>query len=514
MQCLHSRSVATFIGLLLMLFGHVEATGFEPAQWQREGWISDFESGLKQARSTDRPAFVYFDAGWCSWCQQYTRDVLETAAVRSALARHFVRLVVDYDARPDLMRRYGGKGLPFTVVLSPEGAVLDQFVGVLPPEDLVKLLDAVARSGSPRVEGSAPGAVLHQPVALDRKGYADFRTAYLRHLESLYDPARETISGQFETGVTFRRASLLAWLYLMDQGLWQDRIPLAARAERQRLWDSLDKGFFNFVDPTRGDYLESSKLLEINAWLAAWQAQVGVHDPQARLVAEQAWHYLRDVLWDQVHGGFFQSQLADNAYYALPPQERSRRPVPPVDRAKRTDTNAQAVWALLRLGRATGNEEAVGHAAQTMNFLLREMWRDGRLYHLWRNGRLSSPDLPHSWFWVLAAGAELEKVCPDSWRRQQLAAIAGSAGRWLEQRMRDPDAAPLDIELAGLVAWTAGQRERYPVLPVGARDWALAQLRIEAETSPDEPVIGLWAWEARLEDEENADEFSASLMRK
>ena len=133
-----------------------------------------------------------------------------------------------------------------------------------------------------------------------------------------------------------------------------------------------------------------------------------------------------------------------------------------------------------------------------MDFLLREMWRDGRLYHLWRDGRLFSPDLPHSWFWVLAAGAELEQVRPDRIRRQQLAAIAATARRWLEQRMRDVPAARIDNELAGLIALTAGHRARYPGLPSGARDWALSQLRIETETPPDEPVIGLWAWEKRL----------------
>lgn len=81
---------------------------------------------------------------------------------------------------------------------------------------------------------------------------------------------------------------------------------------------------------------------------------------------------------------------------------------------------------------------------------------------------------------------------------QALTALSVVAWRWLAQRMRDVPAARLDNKLAGLIAPTAGRPDIYPRLPAGAREWALRQLRIEAETPPDEPVIGLWAWEEKL----------------
>lgn len=496
-----SRSIPLLgcLGLLLLLIAQPAAANFASAHWERQGWITSFETGLEHARATGRPAFVYFDAKWCSWCQQYQRDTLAQPAVRTALARHFVRVAVDFDARPDLMRHYGGKGLPFTVVLSPNGAVLNRFTGVVQPQDLLDMLGAMVQSAAqPTSLPLTPDDALHQVSLLDRRGYEAFRAAYLRHLESLYDPARETLVGQFATGTTFKRSAPLAWIYLMEQGLWTERVLRAAGAERQRLWDQHDSGFFNFVDPTRADYLESSKLLEINAWMAAWQAQAGAHDPQARRNALQTWFYLRDVLWDKARGGFLQAQLADNAYYARTPAERPKRRAPPVERVKRTDTNAQAIWALLRLGRYTGNKEVIDYAAQTMDFLLREMWHDGHLYHLWRGGQRVTPDLPHGMFWVLVAGAELERAHPQRWRRERLTAISEVAGRWLTQRMRDVPANRIDNELAGLIAKTTGYRNLYPQLPGQAREWALRQLRIEAETPPDEPVIGLWAWEEKL----------------
>ncbi len=499
---LAARGRSSFLMLLAGLLGWLaappEVAAFERAAWEQAGWITEYEAGMARARAGGNPAFVYFDAAWCSWCQQYKRDTLGQRALRTLLARDFVRVAVDSDARPDLMRRFDGKGLPFTLVLAPDGGVLARFVGVMRPQDLAAMLGTLARQPTALVARHAPDAVLHRVASLDHPGYAAFRAAYLQHLESLYEPTRAALSGRFETGTSHKRTSVLAWLYLMEQGLWGERAVQAARAERRRLWDPLDTGFFNFVDPGRDDYLESSKLLEANAWMAAWQAQVGLHDPEARQTAQLTRFYLREVLWDRARGGFFQAQVADNAYYAMTPTERLRHPAPPLDRAKRADTHAQTAWALTRVGRYGGDERATDDAARALDFVLGSLWRDGRLYHLWRDGQLSAPDQPHDWFWVLAAGAEVERARPDRDRRARLDAIADRAGRWLAQRMRGTPVLPLDNELAGLIAWVAGQPAMQSRLPAGARDWALRQLRIEAETPPDELVIGLWAWQARL----------------
>ncbi|MFP5409818.1 MAG: thioredoxin family protein [Gammaproteobacteria bacterium] len=482
---------AAWIACVLACVALSDAAAFSRAEWERAGWLTAFEAGLTDARRSGRPVFVYFDAAWCSWCQQYKRDTLDRPAVRAALARGFVRVAVDADARPDLMRRYGGKGLPFTLVLAPDGAVRTHFVGVMPAPDLVALLGALPPAVQP-----ATGEVLHRVTALDRRGYEAFRAAWLQHLDRLYDPARHALAAPFETGTTHKRTPVLAWLYLMDHGLWRERVAAAGRAERTRLWDALDTGFFNFVDPGRDDYLESSKLLEANAWMAAWQAQLGVHDAAARHVAQATRYFLDEVLRDRAQGGHFQAQVADNAYYALKPAERLRRTAPPLDRAKRADTHAQTAWALLRLAQFGEDAQAVDDAARTLDFVLATFWRDGRLYHAWRDGVVSVSDQPHTWFWVLAAGSAVERARPDPARRAALDAIARMAGAWLAGEMRQPPR--LDNELAGLIAWSAGQPPYAERLPAGARDWALRQLRIEVETPPDELVIGLWAWEAAL----------------
>ncbi len=474
------------------------------AAWRPAGWEADFEAARDRAHAAGKPLFVYFDAEWCSWCQQYKRDTLDKPAVQRELVRHFVPVVVDFDARPDLVQRFGGKGLPFTVILAPEGAVLNRFVGVVTPADLLDLLRA-ARTTRVPAPASAPPLVVSEPVrvrTLDRTGFERLRAAWLERVEALYDPERGTLAGRFETGATSKRPSPLTWIYLYERGLWPvERIRRAAQAERERLWDRLDGGFFNFLDPARAEYLETSKLLEANAWLVAWQAVLGEVDPAARASARAGWFYLRAVLWDAEHGGFFQAQVADNRYYGLAPRERLRRRPPRVPRLKRADTNAEAVFALVRAAHASPaaaaglQRELLAYAAHSLDFVLERMTAGGRLFHLWEAGRLSVPALPQDLFWLLAAAEALERAHPAWGGHPHLTLVADEARRWLETNLSESaqDVAP-DNVLAGLVAWTA-PRWRWPA-PV--RDRALRRLVLEAETAPDELVLGLMAFERAL----------------
>lgn len=123
-------------------------------EWQRLGWVVGFERGLEQARVRNRPAFVYFDAAWCSWCHRYQAETLDESSVRAVLARDFVPVVVDYDARPDLVERYRARGLPYTLILAPDGRVLNGFAGILSAPDLLDVLARTKEGASPRTTPS------------------------------------------------------------------------------------------------------------------------------------------------------------------------------------------------------------------------------------------------------------------------------------------------------------------------------------------------------------------------
>ncbi|QKT02488.1 thioredoxin family protein [Ectothiorhodospiraceae bacterium 2226] len=463
-------------------------------------WVDGFEPGMEVARERGVPAFVYFDAYWCSWCHQYERETLSRPEVQRFLDREFVPVKVDYDSRPDLVQRFGGRGLPFTVVLSPQGELLTRFVGVLQPEDLVEVLQRLPRPG----EAQPPLARVER---VDAEGLEAVREAWLDHLESLYDPFLQTLAGRFETGVTLKRPSPRAWIWLRDVEGWDEREREAAHTEAERLLDPVDGGFFNYFDPHRaeGAYRETSKLLEANAWISLW---LTLHARESEAVADAAragYLFLRARLWDEDAGGFWQAQTADHEYYALSPAERLRADPPPVERAKRTDANAQAAYALAcaaqvvpwQSGPAAG-AQLLEMAEQTLEFLLSEMVDDeGRVYHYWRDGERVTPELPEAKFWLLAAGAALEAVAPNEARQARLAPVAERAAAWLGARAQADE--PLAPEVAAIVAWGAGLHEVYPVLDGADQEWALRQVRIEVESEPDEVVAGIAALERAVD---------------
>lgn len=462
-------------------------------------WIEGFEAARAQAERRQQPAFMYFDAEWCSWCQQYKAGTLADARVRERLTRDYVAARVDFDARVDLAAHYRIRGLPYTLILAPGGEVLNGFVGILTADDLVDLLGRFARHAAPALP-VPEGEVQARATAVDAAGYRAFRAAYVEHVAALYDAERGTLTRRFETGATLKRPAPLTWMYLAGDRHWRERAVRAAQAERERLHDAVDGGFFNFLDPSLpgGDYLESSKLLESNAWLTAWFALVGHDDPSLRQAATSGWRFLRERLWDEHAGGFWQAQVADQDYYGLPATQRRETAPPPIDAFKRADTNAQAAWALVRYARAGGPPVALDTAAGALDFVLTHMQRDGRLYHFRRGATWSTPEQPADWFWLLAAGAALEPERPDARRRAQLQAVSKRAAAWLREQMGRPAGGELDVELAGLIAWVAQERALYPRLPRAARDWALRQLVIRTDTPPDDVVPGLMAWERAL----------------
>lgn len=492
---LHRLRYLLALGALL---ASVDVAARSAEEWQRLGWVAGFERGLEQARVRGRPAFVYFDAPWCSWCHRYQAEALDRPSVRAALARDFVPVVVDYDARPDVVERLRARGLPYTLILAPDGNVLNAFAGVLSAADLLDVLARVKEAPAPAF-AAEPFVDTVRPAGLDRAAYADFRKAFLEHLERLYRPGESTLAGSYATGATLKRPSPLTWIYLEDQGLWPERARAAARAERERLWDRANGGFFNFLDPAQPEkeHLETSKLLEANAWLSAWMARHAARDPEARAAALSGWFYLREVLWDRAGGGFFQAQRADADYYGLRGAPRRSGEPPPVERIKRADTNAQAAWALVDLSRLLDEAQPADYAAGALAYVLRRLLRSGRLHHLEREGRLEGGTLPQDLFWVLAAAAEVDAVRPDPARRSGMATVERAAAQWLRERMRSRGTGEVSVELAGLIAWVAASGH-YAALPEDAGAWAFGQLRIEPQTAPDELVLGLRAWEAVL----------------
>ena len=122
---------------ILLLIGAAAAAA---AAAEVEGFLSTWTEAQKAAKAHDKPVYLHFTTTWCSWCRRIEKDIYATSEGKEAL-KDFVTASLDCtvprgqrptgDARThiELMRKYGGGGFPFLVMLAPDGALLHSFAG-------------------------------------------------------------------------------------------------------------------------------------------------------------------------------------------------------------------------------------------------------------------------------------------------------------------------------------------------------------------------------------------------
>lgn len=452
---------------------------------------------MSHSAATGQPAFIYFHAPWCSWCYVYERDTLGNRQIINTIKQHYTPVLVNYDARPDLIEKYRGFGLPFTVILSHQGKLLARLPGILNPPDMQHTLQQVIDMQV--VQHSPPTEILTHVSSLDVHSYQNFLTHWLEHLENLYDPTTGTFSGILDSGAALKRSAPLTWLFNLEHNLWPERTKRAAQATLDNLYDSKHGGFFYFRDPHRSDkHLETAKLLDANTWLIYWFAQAGKQYNNAKFnsAAQRSSDYLQRVLWDEKVGGFFQAQVSDEDYYKL---NRVATSAPALDRIKRTDSNAQATIALIETGRLTRNPALVKTAADTLRYLMSHHLLDARLYHSRSDDGLGQAfNLAEDIFWLLAAmqtaiDADATFATSKQTQTKQIHEIYKLANQWLTMTVQSKTGIRLPNKLLGIIAWVA-VNSNSSLIPEQTTSWALQQIHIESGTRPDELVYALKAW--------------------
>lgn len=103
-------------------------------------WIDDFDDALAIASSANLPLFLNFTGSdWCPWCKFADERVFSKKEWREYAAGHLVPVFVDFpnrsplskkqkEANDALAKKYGIRGFPTFLILSPDGQkVLGQF---------------------------------------------------------------------------------------------------------------------------------------------------------------------------------------------------------------------------------------------------------------------------------------------------------------------------------------------------------------------------------------------------
>jgi thiol-disulfide isomerase/thioredoxin len=89
---------------------------------------TDADAAIKDAQEKKRPYFLKFETDWCVPCKQMHALVFTAKAVTGA-ADGVTCVVVDGDARKDLVKRYDVGGYPTGILFGPDGKEVARFSG-------------------------------------------------------------------------------------------------------------------------------------------------------------------------------------------------------------------------------------------------------------------------------------------------------------------------------------------------------------------------------------------------
>ena len=126
--------------------------------------FQSFDTAMQQARTENKPLFVYFGRYGCGYCEKTNREAFSDNGVRAAYSAHYVLAYVDSESgkrlrlpsgeritERELGTRYNAFVTPVFTFMTADGQPLLRLVGVQRIEDLreadSKVQQALAKAG-------------------------------------------------------------------------------------------------------------------------------------------------------------------------------------------------------------------------------------------------------------------------------------------------------------------------------------------------------------------------------
>ncbi|MEE8435272.1 MAG: DUF255 domain-containing protein [bacterium] len=325
------------------------------------------------AKRENKPVFMVISAVWCYWCKTYDEQTLEISEVASFMNRNFINVFVDLDRRQDLQHKYVTKGIPTSVIFTPDGRQYLSFSGILDPRQFLAgmsqvLSDIRRKKGQPRREPPATvknirpflpqsnrkaGQNASKPLAAVFRGW---RKDYLQLIMDNVDITH----GGFGTGKKYPLGAVISYLIRAQQIGGPKETWLVAghtlNLIAKHLYDSVEGGFFRYAD--RGDWrrLRREKMLITNVQLIrAFQMaeKMALADKNRKLAHRFGAIYKKSLgfflaTYRRTGGGFYGSLDGRTpGYYRLSAERRKRaKRRPKLDRTLYSAWNGQVVYLL------------------------------------------------------------------------------------------------------------------------------------------------------------------------
>ncbi len=136
-------------GLVVLLLALPAAARTATAQ---EGpvWTENLAEAMRQAREQQKLVLVHFWTESCEPCRRLERYVFPHPQVAAAMAANYVPVKINARENRDLVERFGVRGWPTDIVITPDGEEVFRRVSPGDSGSYVAMLDGIAKENRPR----------------------------------------------------------------------------------------------------------------------------------------------------------------------------------------------------------------------------------------------------------------------------------------------------------------------------------------------------------------------------
>ena len=340
-------------------------------------WEQWSDAVFERAKGENR--FVLLDLGavWCHWCHVMEETTYRDSTVTGLLARRYIAVRVDQDARPDLANRYEDYGWPATIVFAPDGRELVKLRGYVPPAQMASMLQAV-------IDDPTPGKSIRPEVKIRAASSAalsdELRKNLVARLKSTYD---DKVGGWYGDHKFIDPDVVEYCMTYGDADL--RRMARGTLDAARKLIDPAWGGVYQYSTDGDWEHLHFEKIMSYQAddMRVYAQAYAAWHEPADLKSAQEIRRFLKSFL-SSPQGAFYTSQDADlvqgehgGEFFKLDDAARRRLGVPRVDTHVYARENGWAIAGLAALYGATGDKDVLDEAVRAAEWVVANRALDG-----------------------------------------------------------------------------------------------------------------------------------------
>ena len=371
------------ISIIVLLMFLTTSVVAEPAaiQWQQWG-----KAPFEQARQSDKLIILDVGIEGCTACRWMDESTYTHSEVIELINDHFIAIVADAEAQPDLGERYSDWSWPATIFMTADGTQILALAGNRRPGNFIPILEKIIdqkQTGNIVPDELAPYSAPPEPVETDI-------TVLRNRLRAQLDRRLNENGGWQKNGISTTTGAPLQHLYLRAHMYDNDELKSLALKTSSAYLDAIDpvwggvyvRSFDQAPARFKGLNAVPEKRIanQASALIAFSHAYANSGDDKYLTGIAAVDKFLNDWMKDR-NNTFYTSQeddpphLQNNMstveYWLIDNDlERQKYGIPPIDHAAYTDKNAQLINAYIITYESTGDDRYLQTAINAVESLL------------------------------------------------------------------------------------------------------------------------------------------------